>query len=358
MKRICTLWVVLLTSAGWVYAEPQIHVTLQSDTPAPYLHQAFNLMLTLEWSEVDLAQDKIEIMGMPDRAVLSLGNVQEMPADQVDENGISFQRRRFVWKAHANAPGTIHLAPTLRVAILTRQRSFIGFSTFYSFNDVTVTPTDIPIRDLPTHDPTLAFSGAVGQFELAVTPSITNLSVGDLIDLHLDIRGQGFLEGITAPILAASENVKVYAPKAVDTTEGASFVQTVVPQRAVPEIGRLSFCYFDPQIDQYVTKEAGPFALSYHERTTEHATQYMPHAAPIAQSDATPSTPAENKPLNSQETTLTTAESARLAPTVSSMVLFEVPAHSPIHLIRSASSWVMIESQDRRGWIPATAVGK
>jgi hypothetical protein len=119
-----------------------------------------------------------------------------------------------------------------------------------------------------THQPS-SFSGAVGQFTVTAEASPNHVAAGDPITLRLTVTGSGNFDRVASSLLSNSTDWKSYKPVARFTPtdsvgfEGTkTFEQAVVPlQSGQLKIPPLSFSYFDPKTDKYVTRTTTPIAI-------------------------------------------------------------------------------------------------
>jgi hypothetical protein len=127
----------------------------------------------------------------------------------------------------------------------------------------------IKIRPLPVEGRPLDFSGAVGKFDVSAEASVTRAVTGDPITLKVKISGQGNFDRVTTNGLASGAAWKSYKPnarfEAADRGRLAgtkTFEQAIVPTGAgSSEIPAVSFSYFDPGTQSYVTKSTGPIPI-------------------------------------------------------------------------------------------------
>jgi len=118
---------------------------------------------------------------------------------------------------------------------------------------------EIQALPLPAEGAPREFSGAVGQFRLAVSAGPTNVGVGDPITVRVQIAGRGALDNLSLPEQTAWKDFRTYPPTSkVETTdqlglEGMkTFEQVVVPEKAdITQLPELSFGYFDPEAKAY-----------------------------------------------------------------------------------------------------------
>ena len=114
---------------------------------------------------------------------------------------------------------------------------------------------------LPEAGKPATFTGAVGQFKMAVSAAPTNVAVGDPITLRVQISGKGSLDSFTLPDQPAWKEFKAYPPTVKTELTGdlgiegkKFFEQVVVPQNTeIQELPPLEFAYFDPEQRGYRT---------------------------------------------------------------------------------------------------------
>ncbi len=162
----------------------------------------------------------------------------------------------------------------LQIAGPNRRREGIDpFGMFQQYEErrVTVVAENISVKamPLPREAAPADFSGAVGNYSLAVTAGPTNVAVGDPITLKIQISGRGALEALALPVQGAWPKFKAYPPTAkVETTdplgiEGSkTFEQVVTAETAdIKELPALNFSFFDPDKKVYRTLTQPPFGL-------------------------------------------------------------------------------------------------
>lgn len=173
---------------------------------------------------------------------------------------------------------------------------------------------------VPTNGRPANFTGAVGTFNIAVAAQPTIVRVGDPIELTIEIRGDGPIETLPAPNLAAdpklSQGFRVPPGELPGEASGSRkrFTQTIRAARAdVKEIPALEYPYFDPDREMYAVALSDPIPL-----TVTPAAQ-LDTAALVEPGTAAPApTTAQLRPLDGLRDN-DTAETALLrpAPTVS-----------------------------------------
>ncbi|HMP83102.1 MAG TPA: BatD family protein, partial [Verrucomicrobiota bacterium] len=123
---------------------------------------------------------------------------------------------------------------------------------------------------LPTDNVPANFTGAIGEYSLAVSAGPTNVAVGDPVTVRVQISGRGALQSVTLPDQAAWHDFKTYpSTSAVEPADALgirgtkTFEQIVSPQNTdVRALPAFSFSYFDPEARAYRTLTEPPVPLS------------------------------------------------------------------------------------------------
>jgi hypothetical protein len=152
------------------------------------------------------------------------------------------------------------------------QRDFFGNLLM---NDVNMTVTSgrktIRVKKLPESNKPLDFNGAVGDFTFAVTPSKTDLKANESSQIKVELSGKGNLKLVKLPGIETPNGLEVYEPEHKEkiTTnlsgmKGAVYDQyAVVPQfRGKFIIPSVSFSYFNPETEKYVSINTDPIVLN------------------------------------------------------------------------------------------------
>ncbi|MEN8189147.1 MAG: BatD family protein, partial [Thermodesulfobacteriota bacterium] len=148
---------------------------------------------------------------------------------------------------------------------------FDDFFSRYQKKPVHITSPEIELAiiSLPKEGRPKDFSGAVGNFELEVSATPTELELGEPITLSMTVSGRGGFDNMESPKLTDSNGWKTY-PASEKLTTGPdgqavkSFEQAVVPKKGdITAIPPMRLSYFDPQDKKYktLTSEAIPLAI-------------------------------------------------------------------------------------------------
>ena len=122
-------------------------------------------------------------------------------------------------------------------------------------------PSALKVLPLPKLGVPQGFSGAVGDFELGVSATPTNLAAGDPITVRIEIRGKGNFDSVQIPEQAAWRGFRLYPPTSeIDSqdptgiTGKKKFEQIVSPDSAdITSLPSFVFSFFHPESKSYKT---------------------------------------------------------------------------------------------------------
>lgn len=177
---------------------------------------------------------------------------------------------------------------------------FDSFFNAYQKREITVSSADLTlsIRPLPDEGKPQDFSGAVGTFSFDTQVSPPEVSAGDPVSLKMKVLGNGSLQNVSFPTLPLDDNLfKKYDPEIKE--EGGAKVQeqVVIPKSdRIQEIPAITFSYFDPEQQKYVSISKGPFPLkvkpgNYQEPITPPTTSQPTTSIPTPAVSSTPINP-------------------------------------------------------------------
>ncbi|WP_428096265.1 BatD family protein [Candidatus Rariloculus sp.] len=196
--------------------------------------------------------------------------------DEMVDGGVPYTRFRFPARISVTRPGPIEIDPVMVAASLetgTRRDSF-GFPVpAYELFKAEGERRRLVVRALPLEGRPPGFENAIGSgFSIDVQASRTVVQVGDPIDLSIEIRGDGPLEGLSLPALSGADGLLPQLFSVLDTAtvgtidadrNAKTFDVTVrVRSAEASEIPPLPFSYFDPEAGEYATAVSRPIALS------------------------------------------------------------------------------------------------
>lgn len=116
--------------------------------------------------------------------------------------------------------------------------------------------------ELPEKDKPNNFSGAVGDFQMQVKAAPLKLKAGDPITLNMEVSGSGNFDSVQSPLLSNEEKFKVYTAQSQEESGIKRFEQVIIPLKAnINEIPEITFSFFNPQAQKYVTLKQPPIAI-------------------------------------------------------------------------------------------------
>lgn len=145
-----------------------------------------------------------------------------------------------------------------------------------------VEESSIVIKAPPLDGQPADFRGAVGKYSMAVSAAPTEVSVGDPITVTLSIRGTGRLDLLQAPPLVSQETLQADfrvpdEPLAGVVQDGVkTFSQTIrATHDGVREIPPITFSFFDPAAERYMTIQSDPIPITVSESTRMAVSQVV-----------------------------------------------------------------------------------
>jgi len=161
------------------------------------------------------------------------------------------------------------------------------------------------VRPLPPNAPP-NFSGAIGNFTMAVDAKPRTVQVSDPITVTSTIRGRGNFDRMNGPALEDERGWHKYPPSSkfkqdddVGISGEKTFEMVIAPNDKKPAVPPLIFAYFDPSKETYVTLRSDAVPI-----------QVEGGAAPAPTVTAAPAVAAKS-PTRAATTTATAAPTAK-----------------------------------------------
>ncbi|MCE2613462.1 BatD family protein [Flavobacteriaceae bacterium D16] len=164
------------------------------------------------------------------------------------------------------------LALDVTLDVPTDKRDFFGRRTYKQTNmTVSAGKRTINVKALPMAGRPESFNGAVGNFEFSVNTSKKVLNASESLQAKVSVEGKGNLKLFQLPEPSLPSALEVYEPefdeKIRTTLTGmqgeVSNSYTIVPAyRGKYPIPEISFTYFDPDLEKYVTLNSGEITIS------------------------------------------------------------------------------------------------
>src|SRR5690606_12428669 len=115
------------------------------------------------------------------------------------------------------------------------------------------------------------FSGAIGNYKLTASLSKNETKANKAVNLEVEIIGSGNLNTLKTPDIEIPKNIETYAPKRKDAFEArpSGMKGKVVQEHllvplygGVYRIEPVTFNYFDPQKEKYISLKTTPLVLT------------------------------------------------------------------------------------------------
>lgn len=123
---------------------------------------------------------------------------------------------------------------------------------------------------LPQENRPENFTGAIGEFDFEVEAEPTDIEVGDPITLTMKIAGKGNFDRVTAPPFPTDSNWKTYTPSSKFISGKSNYIGEKVFEQAIVAktptidgIPPLTFSYFDPKQNRYISKSSTQLHLNF-----------------------------------------------------------------------------------------------
>jgi hypothetical protein len=252
-------------------ASENVHLVAEVSNTNPYLNEAITVVYKLYVSnQVSITSNWREI-DSPKYADFWSQNLDQKGQLQIYEGQYRGEDYRYVVLRTAvlypQKTGELSIEPlTLDVPIDVRsnRRDFFGrFMTTRVNKTISAGRRTINVKPLPLENRPEDFTGAVGFFDFDSSISRSELDAQESLEYIVTVRGEGNLKLFELPKPQFPNAFEVYEPARNDKistrTSGmrgsVSEVYTLVPQnQGTYPLPPLSFSYFDPNLERYITK--------------------------------------------------------------------------------------------------------
>lgn len=214
----------------------------------------------------------------------------KIPVSHEQINGIPYETHTIKYLIFPLLPGKIKI-PSIPISfgiIQNNRRSRDPFASFFNNrNQIQKTKSSIPIfinvSSLPANN-NKAYSGAVGNFSLAISTDKKELKAGEAINLRITIKGSGNSKTVGKPIISNANEFEIFDPE-ISTKEQISnninyvsktFKYVIIPQKeGIKKIGPVTFEYFNPKTKQYQIASALISDLKISKGKAKEVTKYL-----------------------------------------------------------------------------------
>ncbi|MCF8302778.1 MAG: BatD family protein [Bacteroidales bacterium] len=137
--------------------------------------------------------------------------------------------------------------------------------------DIASNPVTIDVKPLPMSNRPASFNGAVGKYNFSSSINKKQVKTNEAINLNFSVRGSGNIKLLEEPDIKFPPDFEVYDPEInsninKSVNQGISgtktFEYTIIPRMAGNySIGPVTFTYFDPVKEKYISQSAPEFEI-------------------------------------------------------------------------------------------------
>lgn len=272
--------------------------------PSPYVGEKVPVEIKLYFP----VTQRVEDWGIPDfeREGLSAWRFQPQPrVGRATLLGRTYTTVSYPSTLSANRTGAVRIGPaSLRLQTVQFDPSNFGQAYFEAAN-LDIPALALEAKELPGGAPE-GFDNAIGQFDLDVRSSETEVREGDPVSLEITVSGRGNLDTILPPKPLDEDGWKLYDASTSERGEerremygSVVFRQFMRPLRVQSMIPPFRLVYFDPDAGRYETLVSTPIQLTVLPSTAAPVAQIAaPQALPMPVEEMTdilgilPGTPA------------------------------------------------------------------
>ena len=248
-------------------ANENLHLVAEISNIKPYLNQGFSVVYKLYFSPQINVTNVGEIES-PEFNNFWSNNIK-IPRLQIERGSFKGESYNYViWKKIVLYPqksGKLNILPLsldVSVDVPTNKRDFFGNRIYTQLpKTVTAGKREINVSGLPENSPK-NFSGAVGEFEVELTSTKTELNASESLQATLKVTGKGNLKLFSLPNLEVPSSLEKYDPEYKENVKtniagmsgNIANTYTLVPQfKGKYPIASVEFVYFNPKSKSYET---------------------------------------------------------------------------------------------------------
>ncbi|PHR73701.1 MAG: BatD protein [Lutibacter sp.] len=257
-------------------ASQNVLLTTEISKTSPYVGQGIYVVYKLLFSEK---------IGLSDWRMNEIPQYngfwnQELDVKAVDVKNITYKGEKYrsiILKKALLIPqksGKLTIDPidmSITVNVPTGRGDFFGNPITRRVNHSTASARRVVnVKDLPILGKPEGFTGAVGEFDFIITTSKDILRANETTQINVEVNGQGNLKLFEIPKITTPNELEVYTPEHTESVRTNSRgltgkildSYTVVPEyKGKYKIPEVSFSYFNPKEEEYITIVADPLII-------------------------------------------------------------------------------------------------
>ena len=274
---------------------PEVRVIADVDTRTAYVGQQVTLRVLLDTQTEILNLQMKDTPTFPGFWAEEIKLPENLDMHRVQRGADAYNEYTLMKRAlFPTASGTLTV-PSLTYQIQVRRRSLDPIESFFFTPTETIMrrtdPIAIHVQPLPAASGPDGFSGAVGNFTLAVTVDRKDSQVNDALGVKVKVAGEGNLNGVNALPLPDLSDFKQYSPRVSSSTTVVGdrlrgekvWDYVLIPLAAGAQtIPPVNFSFFDPKTGSYRSVTSSPIPIQVARGAEGGA---GPAGAAVAQSD-------------------------------------------------------------------------
>ncbi|GGH37097.1 hypothetical protein IA57_05950 [Mangrovimonas yunxiaonensis] len=276
-------------------ASENIHLVAEVSKTKPYLNEAITVVYKLyvspntgvsNWREVDSPK------------------YSDFWSQNIDIKGLKIQNGQYKGEdyryvvlrktvLYPQKTGKLEIEPlslNVTVEVPTNRRDIFGGRLMtQAHRTISAGSRTIHVKPLPEAGKPADFTGAVGDFDFAVTTSKEQLKASESLQLKIEVSGNGNLKLFELPKVSVPSSLEIYEPEHTENIRTnlngmqgqIADTYTVVPQyKGKYPIPDVSFSYFDPKTETYKSLNSNSIVIDVLEGPTNASSNDNIAAAP------------------------------------------------------------------------------
>ena len=244
-----------------------LHLVAEVSNPKPFLNEGISIVYKLYYSP-QINVTNVGEIETPEFENFWSQNIK-IPRLQIERGSYNGESYNYVtWKKTVLYPqktGRLEILPLsldVSVDVPTNRRDFFGNRIYSQVSKkITAGRRVIQVSELPDNAPS-SFNGAVGDFDIELTTTKTDLNASESLQATIKISGKGNLKLFSPPSIKAPSSLEKYDPEYTENVStnlagmngNISNTYTLVPQfQGKYPISSVDFTFFNTSLKKYET---------------------------------------------------------------------------------------------------------
>jgi len=244
-----------------------LHLVAEVSNPKPFLNEGISIVYKLYYSP-QINVTNVGEIETPEFENFWSQNIK-IPRLQIERGSYNGESYNYVtWKKTVLYPqktGRLEILPLsldVSVDVPTNRRDFFGNRIYSQVSKkITAGRRVIQVQELPDNAPS-SFNGAVGDFDIELTTTKTDLNASESLQATIKISGKGNLKLFSPPSIEAPSSLEKYDPEYTENVStnlagmngNISNTYTLVPQfQGKYPISSVDFTFFNTSLKKYET---------------------------------------------------------------------------------------------------------